>query len=339
MSPMRRASAYVLAPDTASDYALTIGLNVEPGSARLLAGGVSSTVVMLEGEPPVVLKQALPKLRVASEWHADPGRSETEAEALRLLHSITPEHVPTLLAADPEAHILALRCAPAHWRDWRSILLAGPGEADIARGRTAGLVLGRWHAATWDSPAVRASFARPDAFDDLRLDPFHREIVRRRAAPAELVEPLIDELASARQCIVHGDYSPKNVLVGDSGLWVIDAEVAHVGAAVFDLAFLVAHLALKAVHAPAHAALLRLTTTAFLFGYEEANAGRVEPDSVARHAAAIMLARVSGKSPASYLDETQAVRAAHIARRVLESPMGGLDGLWESAGLAEGAHS
>lgn len=327
-----RATANILDLETADAFARSLGLDVATGTARLLSGGVSSTVVALDGEPPVVLKQALARLRVAARWDADPSRSAAEADALRLLHALTPEHVPEVLASDPDAHVLAVRRAPEEWRDWRAVLLDDPRDGETDRGRTAGTVLGRWHAATWGNEAVRADFERSDAFEQLRLDPFHRELVRRGAAPAEQIEPLIDELAGARQCLVHGDYSPKNILVGD-GLWVIDAEVAHVGAAVFDLAFLVAHLALKAVRAPGHAELLRRTASAFLEGYETANPGRVTPERVAVHAAAVMLARVAGKSPAAYLESEQAQRAALIARRALEDPSRGPAVLWSEIGI------
>jgi len=329
MSDTHDADSRVLDPETAVDYARSLGLNVVPGSARVLSGGVSSAVVELDGDPPVVLKQALPRLRVEAAWEADPRRSSTEAAALRLLHGITPDHVPELLAADADAHVLAVRRAPLDWRDWRAVLLDGASELDVERGRTAGEVLGRWHAATWEVPAVLASFEHSDAFEQLRLDPFHRELIRRRVVPAALLVPLIEELASARQCLVHGDYSPKNLLVGDDGLWSIDAEVAHVGAAVFDLAFLIAHLALKAVYRPEHALVLRRIGGAFVSGYETTNPGRVDPDALARHAAAIMLARVAGKSPAPYLDVRHGVRVSALTGALLDGSRGGLESLWE----------
>lgn len=331
MSDPNRAIPRVLDAETAVAHARSLGLDVVDGSVRLLSGGVSSAVFELDGAPPVVLKQALPRLRVAAAWDADPSRAETEAAALRLLHGITPDHVPDVLGSDPDTHVVAVRRAPRAWRDWRAALLDEPGEVETDRGRTAGEVLGRWHAATWGDEAVRGSFEHSVAFEQLRLDPFHRELIRRRVVPARLIVPLIEELANERQCLVHGDYSPKNLLVGDGGLWAIDAEVAHVGAAVFDLAFLVAHLALKAIHAPRHAALVRHASAAFVAGYESTNPGRVDPDDIARHAAAVMLSRVSGKSPAPYLGAQHAGRVEALTRPLLDRSRRGLESLWESA--------
>lgn len=332
MTPLSPETATVLDTTSAVDIARALGLDVDAGSARLLSGGVSSAVVSLEGRPPVVLKQALARLRVASVWDADPARSETEAEALRVLHAITPENVPELLGSDPAAHVIAVRRAPDGWLDWRSVLLAAPDERDVDRAATAGAVLGTWHAATWGDAAIRSSFDRAHAFDELRLDPFHRELLRRGAAPAGVLEPLIAELTDARECLVHGDFSPKNVLVGDSGLWVIDAEVAHVGSAVFDLAFLVAHLAVKSIHAPTSSPLLHRAAQAFVAAYERANPGRVRIDRVVTHSAAVMLARVYGKSPTPYLSAAEGEAVADVALRVLSDDDSALDALWPVTG-------
>ncbi|MGX5682902.1 phosphotransferase family protein [Schumannella luteola] len=331
MTRVSPESTTVLDRVTAVDLARRLGLDVDAETAQFLSGGVSSAVVSIDGRPPVILKQALSRLNVPAVWDADPARSETEADAVRLLHSITPDHVPELLGSDSDAHVIAVRRAPDDWSDWRSVLLAGPDERDITRATTAGAVLGTWHAATWDDASVRSSFDRAEAFEELRLDPFHRELLRRDAAPAVVIEPLIDELTGTRECLVHGDFSPKNVLVGDPGLWVIDAEVAHAGAAVFDLAFLVAHLAVKSIHSRADAPLLRRAAEAFVSAYERANPRRVAVDRVVRHAAAVMLARVVGKSPAAYLSDAEGAVVVDVALQALASEHPGLDALWPAA--------
>ena len=56
--------------------------------------------------------------------------------------------------------------------------------------------------------------------------PFYRAVARRRPGLAEPVEALSWSLGATRLCVVHGVYSPKNVLIGE-GIWVIGFEVAH----------------------------------------------------------------------------------------------------------------
>ena len=60
---------------------------------------------------------------------------------------------------------------------------------------------------------------------------------------------------------MHGDYAPKNILLGPDGAWVLDAEVAHYGHPVFDLAFFLAFPLLTALQRPELAAFLQLLLT------------------------------------------------------------------------------
>lgn len=317
-----------LDPERAVGLVRALGLDVAAASARLLTGGVSSVVVSVDGVPPLVVKQALAHLDVAAVWEADPSRSTTELDALHLFHAITPDHVPEVLASAADLHVIVMERAPWGWRDWRAELLASPGPKDVDRGRAVGRVVGSWHAATWNDANLRSAFDRGTAFDELRLDPFHRELVRRGVVAAGILQPLIDQLADARECVVHGDLSPKNVLVGDPGMWVIDAEVAHFGAAVFDVAFLVAHLAVKSFHLPRSSDVLRAVAHAFLEEYEQVNPGRVAPHDIVRHAAAIMAARVHGKSPAAYLGTSEAAAVASTALDALTAADPTFEMLW-----------
>lgn len=319
-----------LDPESARGIVSALGIDVDAARARLLTGGVSSVVVAIDGARAVVVKQALAHLDVATVWEADPSRSQTEVDALHLFHSITPNHVPDVLASVPDRHVIVMERAPRGWRDWRAVLLARPGPADVDRGRALGRIVGSWHAATWKDDRLRSAFDRETAFDQLRLDPFHRELIRRGVAPADVLAPLIDQLANTRECVVHGDLSPKNVLVGDPGMWVIDAEVAHFGAAVFDVAFLVAHLAVKSFHMPDSSHVLRAVARAFREGYEEANPQRVTAGDIVRHAAAIMAARVHGKSPAAYLGASEAALVASTARAALGAPDPEFEMLWNA---------
>src|SRR5260370_576343 len=77
-----------------------------------------------------------------------------------------------------------------------------------------------------------------------------RAVIDRHPELDAVVGPYVDQMLATHRCLVHGDYSPKNVLLGDDGLWVLDFEVGHLGDPVFDVAFLLNHLLLKAIHRP-----------------------------------------------------------------------------------------
>jgi hypothetical protein len=65
----------------------------EPFAVSSLSGGVSCDVFLVEakGRSPVVVKRALPKLRVAADWQAPVERAETEVAWLRLAADVDPE--------------------------------------------------------------------------------------------------------------------------------------------------------------------------------------------------------------------------------------------------------
>ena len=83
-------------------------------------------------------------------------------------------------------------------------------------------------------------------FEQLRIDPFYRFVAAKNPAIESAIKALIAELEGDTTTIVHGDFSPKNMMVGkDDQVYVLDFEVTHVGNPVFDVAFLLAHLLCK----------------------------------------------------------------------------------------------
>ena len=96
---------------------------------------------------------------------------------------------------------------------------------------------------------MASAFASHQAFDELRIDPYYRTVASRRPELGAAIDGFITGMQASHLCLVHGDYSPKNVLVG-GGLWVIDFEVAHYGDPAFDVAFMLSHLLLKRLHQP-----------------------------------------------------------------------------------------
>ena len=66
-----------------------------------------------------------------------------------------------------------------------------------------------------------------------------------------------DRLEQANEVLVLGDYAPKNLLAYPDGVFVIDLEVAHLGAPAFDVAFLLTHLVLKQLVLPGRSGDLR----------------------------------------------------------------------------------
>ncbi|MFO0955928.1 MAG: aminoglycoside phosphotransferase family protein [Isosphaeraceae bacterium] len=292
---------------------------------RELGGGVSNAVFLVEpqGLPAFVLKQSRAQLRTELAWFSRLDRVRNEVEAIRLLDAaLPPGVVPALLFEDREHHLFAMSCAPADSEPWKGRLLRG--EADIGRAVEAGRILGRMHAIPADSPALLAPpLADRTVFDQLRIDPYYRQLARVHFDLRGRLDALTGGLADpAERTFVHADYSPKNMLAHAGGFTVVDFETAHAGDPAFDIGFFLSHLILKAFRAArlgqeTAEALARIDS--FWEGYLGQAGGRIDDDRARRgaaHAAACCLARVDGKSPVDYraqLDEDAVRRFAREA--------------------------
>ena len=304
---------------------------IRPGEridAVELGGGVSNVVLSVRTETRVlVIKQSLGRLRVADEWLAKRERIITEAQALQLASQLTPGAVPEVLDMDPQALTLTMASAPQAWRNWKECLLRGEAEPRVARGL--GRVLATWHRETAGKPEVATRFADVEAFDQLRVDPYYRTVMRRRPALADAIGGYVDRMLRTRRCLVHGDYSPKNVLVGREQSWVLDFEVAHVGDPAFDLAFMLNHLMLKAFHRPQTAADYQRCARAFWSEYRAGvPADLVDEPYVLGHTGCLMLARVDGKSPAEYLTPAEQGIARSVGEDLLSGTVLDLEEAW-----------
>lgn len=310
------------------------GLVSGPDGVRVstLAGGVSGVTFLVEDQDRrLVVKQPLAFLAVSDEWPARRERAGVEAAAIGVLERLTPAALPRLVDYDPEAFVITMTAARPGWREWRQVLLTG--DVDVAAGRRLGEVLGSWHHQTRGSGAGRAPFDDRSGFLELRGDPYHRTVARRRPDLAEPVNACLEELLGPAECLVHGDFSPKNVLIAAEGaaggLWVLDFEVAHAGNPVFDVAFMLHHLVMKATHLPEAALSLRACAEAFWDAYRTAGGLATDESAVVRHTGALLLARVHGKSPASYLTAEQADQVSSAGAAAVRGRFARLAEFWE----------
>jgi hypothetical protein len=266
---------------------------------------------------------------VAEEWLADPARLETEGRALRLAGRLAPGSAPEVY--DLSDGYLVIERAPESWVPWKQPLLEGTVDAEVAE--RLGTVLGTYQRSTAGRDDLLRDFGDLTAFGQLRVDPFHRTVAGRHPDLADVIGRTVDVMAASRVCLVHGDYTPKNVLVDPDGpgLWVIDWEVAHLGDPTFDPAWTIGHLLLKSVHRPEAAPAYAAAGRAFLSGHAEALDGAVaiDPAQLVRQTGCLLLARVDGKSPADYLTAAQRPRVRDLARRLLTAPPATITDAWE----------
>jgi aminoglycoside phosphotransferase (APT) family kinase protein len=289
-----------------------------PQGWRALKGGVSSDIWRVDLEDGAVcVKRALAKLRVAADWRAPVSRNLYEWRWFETVRTILPQAVPAPLAADHDLGVFAMRYLDAASHPvWKAQLLRG--EVDIAVARAVGDRLGRIHAATARRGDIAARFPTDDLFHALRPEPYLLATARRHPAVADALCALVERTEATHLALVHGDVSPKNILVGPDGPIFLDAETAWYGDPAFDLAFCLNHLLLKRLVAPAASTRLIESFDALADAYLARVAWESPPDLEARAASllpGLLLARVDGKSPVEYLtseEDRDIVRAAAL---------------------------
>jgi aminoglycoside phosphotransferase (APT) family kinase protein len=331
----RAAPAELLTPNSVLPYLAARGLVGPVASAAELSGGVSNVVLRIrDGSTDLIVKQSLPRLRVAEEWLAPQERTITEAEAMVLAATVVDDGVPRIILTDDTAFVLAMQSAPDDWTDWKTQLMAGQVSEHVAA--RVGAIVGKVHRATLDTSSLSPLLCATEPFEQLRLRPYYEHTALVKPEWGVVLGELADELRANRRCLVHGDLSPKNILappdVASGRAWVIDFEVAHRGDPRFDLAFLLTHLTMKAVHLPGYARALDRAAHAFMDSYAVAAGPELTPEvaGTLRHVGALLLARVHGKSPAEYLTPQGSAHVERLATLALEGRIVRLDDLFRS---------
>jgi aminoglycoside phosphotransferase (APT) family kinase protein len=154
----------------------------------------------------------------------------------------------------------------------------------------------------------------------LRLEPFFVAAMRDNDMVADRLQLAVDQLKSHRTALIHGDVSPKNVLIHISRPPVLlDAECACWADPAFDVAFLCAHLLLKSAHMSRFRDWFYETVNRLVAAYEP-SAPEPVSDRLILLVPALVLARVDGKSPVEYLAERARMKVRNTALQLLSEP-------------------
>lgn len=216
---------------------------------------------------------------------------------------------------------------PSSHKLWKSELR--DGNADPTQARLAGERLVTIHASTANDPRMPSLFPRSDIFQAIRLEPYLEATADKHPDLKEVLFGLSKPTAETRLAMIHGDVSPKNILIGPNGPVFLDAECACIGDPAFDLAFCLNHFLLKCLWTPS-------ATDEFLHCYSEMTEAYMmgvtweDPSDLMRRTASLLpglfLARVDGKSPVEYLtDDADKDKVRRVARSLLINPPDHLD--------------
>jgi len=291
---------------------------VRADDARLtpLTGGVSCEIYLVEdGAERFVVKRALAKLKVKADWFADICRNRYEWEFIRYVSRFLPAVVPALRHCSATGNYFAMEYLGGEFQNWKQQLLAGDARPGAAA--QAGSLLAEIHRRSAGDAEAKRIFDTTPNFYQLRIEAYLLATGVKHPELRPLFEAEAARLAATRECLVHGDFSPKNILVSAERMVLLDCEVAWYGDPAFDLAFMLNHFFLKALlYAPREVGLRRMVE-AFWSAYQAVRPTSELEARVGRLLVMLLLARVDGKSPVEYLDAGRQDFVRQFARAML----------------------
>ena len=279
--------------------------HVRTADARIeaLRGGVSSEIyVVHDGTETFVVKRALAKLKVKDDWFADTVRNATECNYLECVGHIKLGVVPRIHFSEPSRGYFAMEFFGDDFANWKHLLLTG--DCRVEHAQMAGAILAAIHRRTAGDHQLRKKFDTTASFRQLRLEPYLHTTGDLHPELRDMFYHESARMAETREALVHGDFSPKNILIRGDRMVLLDCEVAWYGDPTFDVAFLLSHLLLKSLHhAPVDYEIENMAR-GFWKSYAAARSG-AGAATVERRLGPLLLmlllARVDGKSPVEYL--------------------------------------
>ncbi len=289
-----------------------------------LTGGVASEIWKVEtSEQIFCIKRALPKLKVEADWFVSLERNRYEVAWCQIARKIAPGSAPRIFFQDKEAMFFCMEYLdPVHYPLWKNELR--DCRVDPNQAENIGRNLGKIHSASASDKKIHNQFPRTDIFHAIRLEPYLEATASKHPDLSGLLFSLSRETAETRPVMIHGDTSPKNIMLGVNGPVFLDAECACMGDPAFDLAFCLKHFLLKCLWVPtARESLLKcfeVMIAAYFLEVSWEDPAAVE-SRTAKLLPGLFLGRIDGKSPVEYIvkeDEKNKVR--RCAADLLVSP-------------------
>ena len=174
------------------------------------------------------------------------------------------------------------------------------GRIDLQIASQAGELLAVVHNQTGEMRDLESLFEETKAFEQLRVQPLYEHVAAAFPEIQKAVESQARDLMETRLRLVLGDLRPRNILINNGQLYLVDFAAAHFGQPSFDLAFYAGDMCLKAMlNHPQKAAYLEAINV--FWGSYSRNAEYEEAAAVCRsavrHFGCLLLAQVCGRLP------------------------------------------
>ncbi len=298
---------------------------------RKITDGVSSDIWYVNSdEIEFCVKRALSKLAVKEDWFASIERNNFEANYFNVCKKVLPTSFPKILGHDEKKYILAMEWFNENnYILWKKKLLKK--EISFSDAENIAYILAKIHSSFFNKKEYEKKFLNDKTFFDIRIEPY---IIFSSKSYPEYKSKFLDAANSLKinkSTLIHGDFSPKNILIGKKSPVILDAETACWGDGIFDLAFCCNHLILKSILNRDKNKTYIMALDKFINKYLTNLEIDKKNDFVIRFLNLIpilMLARVDGKSPVEYFNKSQKEHVRFIGKALLENPVTNLPELF-----------
>ena len=271
---------------------------------KKLEGGVSSDVYKVQtNSKTYCIKRSLPKLRVLKEWFADTKRLRYEYLWLKHCKKIIPNSIPNIYQFSAKQDFLILEYLnEKNYTTLKSKLLNK--DIDINVINKISKNLSKIHNESTGKFVKKKFINNSKNFYDLRLDAYFNEVGRVYPHLKKIIKNIIKNYEKYSSTLVHGDFSPKNILIFNKNIKYIDAETCNFGDPAFDVVYFCNHLLLKSIHIPDKKNKFIKSYENFFNTYLKSIKFSQRKNFIDRCIAMVpimLLARIDGKSPVEYI--------------------------------------
>ncbi len=270
-----------------------------------LTGGVSSDIWKVNTNSKVFcIKSSLENLKVDKKWVVPKCRNQIEVKYYNEAKKYIPHSIPQILAHNKEANIFAMKWYnPSTYKNWKSELL----KENIYSNKATHLafIISKMHNETSSKQEYSSLFSNQKIFDAIRIEPYFYYLAKKYKDFSQIIMDQTKSLINNKKVLVHGDISPKNILLSPKRTIIIDAECACWGDPAFDIAFFINHFLLKSLLLKNITNELINLAISFMNNYLKLVKWE-DPKKLEKRIVKLLpiflLARVDGKSPVEYLN-------------------------------------
>ncbi len=273
---------------------------------KKLTGGVSSEVYHVRtNKNNYCIKRSLKRLLVKKKWIANTNRIKFEYLWLKHCQSILKRNIPnTYEFNDKKKYIVMEYLKTSQYKTLKQLYFKR-----IININTIKLIskhLYTIHSNSSNYKTKKTFEGNYKNFYDLRLDPYFNEVGRVYPKYKGYIKKINEDYIKNSSTLVHGDFSPKNILVDKNKIIYLDAECCNFGDPVFDLVFFTNHLLIKSIFFKDKSQeFIKL----YLSFYKEYLSNLSTKnfnsyiDRIIKMTPIMLLSRVDGKSPVEYISQ------------------------------------